>query len=557
MFVADYETTTDVDDCRVWAWGIINITDLTDFECGNNISSFIERVIVLCADVYFHNLAFDGRFLIDYLMKNGWVHRRKCKAYELGENEFSTLISSQGKFYQITIRSKYGVTVFKDSLKLIPMGVAKIAKAYNFPETEQKGVLDYDSFRPIGHELNQEEKSYLYNDVLIVAKALRIQFDKGLTRMTVGSNAFKEFNTFFDKNRWNDLFPVLSLEIDKELRGAYRGGYTFCKPDYKGVDVFGGISVDYNSMYPSVMLDNPYPIGVPVEFVGQYVYDKNYPLFVQNLTCLFFLKDNAIPTIQLVGSWSYTRHEYIKESLEPVSLSLSSIDLEIFLRMYDVDVISWDGGFKFRSAVGLFDSYIHKWQKEKEENDGGARVNAKLMLNSLYGKFGTNPDVTPKIPELHGDVVVYVLSDEELRDPVYLPIAIYVTAYARRVLIDAIMANYDRFIYCDTDCLHLIGNELPDLPLHDTAFSHWKIEGEFSHARHLRSKCYIWDLNNSISVVCAGMPDNVKAICNFDNFRIGFSNLDENGDVLRGRGKLIPKSVSGGVVLVPSPYQLR
>ena len=32
MFVADFETTTDVDDCRVWAWGIINITDLTDLK---------------------------------------------------------------------------------------------------------------------------------------------------------------------------------------------------------------------------------------------------------------------------------------------------------------------------------------------------------------------------------------------------------------------------------------------------------------------------------------------------------------------------------------------
>jgi hypothetical protein len=233
--------------------------------------------------------------------------------------------------------------------------------------------------------------------------------------------------------------------------------------------------------------------------------------------------------------------------------------------MSEVDVFSWEGGYEFKTIEGVFDDYISQWRKVKEESTGGLRLIAKLMLNSLYGKFGTNPDVTPKIPIFENGIVEYVLSEEpRTRDPIYVAVACYVTAYSRKALIDAIMRNKNRFIYCDTDSIHLTGTRKPlGIRIHDTDFCAWKVEGTFRKARHLRAKSYIWDFQKSgkdeykIEVTCAGMPENVKQICTFDNFHYGFNNLDEHGKVLIGRGKLTPVGVPGGVVLEPRPFELR
>ena len=54
------------------------------------------------------------------------------------------------------------------------------------------------------------------------------------------------------------------------------------------------------------------------------------------------------------------------------------------------------------------------------------------MLNSLYGKFATNPDITPKLPYLKEDGSVgYRLGEKETRDPVYTPMGCFITAWAR------------------------------------------------------------------------------------------------------------------------------
>ena len=60
-FTADFETTTDASDCRVWAYAICEVGDTNNFSYGNNIDSFID----FCKNkkdnyrIYFHNLKFD------------------------------------------------------------------------------------------------------------------------------------------------------------------------------------------------------------------------------------------------------------------------------------------------------------------------------------------------------------------------------------------------------------------------------------------------------------------------------------------------------------------
>ena len=69
---ADFETVNDPEDCRVWCWGIAPVKpDVTreDVVHGLDVGAFIEWV----QDgpykrIYFHNLAFDGDFILFHLL---------------------------------------------------------------------------------------------------------------------------------------------------------------------------------------------------------------------------------------------------------------------------------------------------------------------------------------------------------------------------------------------------------------------------------------------------------------------------------------------------------
>ena len=53
--------------------------------------------------------------------------------------------------------------------------------------------------------------------------------------------------------------------------------------------------------------------------------------------------------------------------------------------------------------------------------------------------------------------------DTELRDPIYLPYATFVTAYARKyTILTAQKVGIDRVAYIDTDSIHLVGTDVPD-----------------------------------------------------------------------------------------------
>ncbi len=553
IYAADFETTTDPNDCRVWAWGLADIEDADHVLMGTDISSFLDRIFgEIGTIIYFHNLAFDGRFIIDALMRHGWNWVNKQARY-LNSGEFTTLISDRGKVYSINIMGSQSEIEFRDSLKILPMSIATVAKSFNLPIL--KGEIDYDVERPVGHQLTSIERNYLHNDVSILGQALKIELDQGLNKLTAGANAFNAYRKIMGKS-FKHMFPVLSNDIDAYVRQAYRGGFTYCNPKFANQDVGPGISLDFNSMYPSMMISKNFPVGKPEWFGGKYIKNEEFPLYIQEITCEFMLKPDGIPMVQLKGNWYYAAHTYVEESIEPTNIKLTDIDLELFLENYDVDILSYNGGYMFRSMAGMFDEYIAQWRRIKESSQGGIRQIAKLMLNSLYGKFGTNIDVTPKVPVFDDDRVKLVIGDYEERESVYCPVAVWVTAYARDTLIRAVMAVKDRFLYCDTDSMHLLGTNVPNLPIDDTKFGCWKVEGEFTRARHIRAKCYMWDLNDKIEVKCAGMPNNIKEMVTWDNFHIGFNNL-KNGKVIPGRGKLIPKSVPGGIVLEPRPYQLR
>ena len=181
------------------------------------------------------------------------------------------------------------------------------------------------------------------------------------------------------------------------------------------------------------------PYGEPVYFEGKYKDDRVYPLYIQMITCSFKIKENMIPTIQIKNSYFFRGNEYLlsSESYEGniVTLVLTSVDLKLFLEHYDVQDLEYVAGYKFKGQKGLFTEYIDKWTevkiKSSIEGNKGKRTMAKLMLNSLYGKFATSLVTKAKIPYLEDDIVKYLIGDEELKKGLYIPVGSFITSYAR------------------------------------------------------------------------------------------------------------------------------
>lgn len=546
-YCADFETITNPDDCRVWAYAIAEVGNINNFHYGNSLDDFMEFIENNQAIYYFHNLKFDGEFIIHWLLNHGFKHSKKPQ-----ENEFSTLISRMGQFYSIEIvykRRKKGVNkvIIYDSLKKLPFSVANIAKAFHLEMSKLE--IDYNEYRAIGHELTQEEIEYIHNDVCIVAQALAVQLDQGLTKMTNGADALNYFKELIGKKKYRQLFPVLDLEMDSSIRLAYRGGWTYCNPRIADKDLGEGLVYDMNSMYPSMMVHRMLPYGRPEYFSGQYEDDELYPLYIQKIECRFKIKPNHLPTIQLKKNLMFAMNEYIEDSKEVVQMVLTNVDLKLFLEHYDIiGGIEYIDGYKFKACQGVFDQYIDYWMNIKMTSEGAIKQLAKLMLNALTGKFATRPDVTGKVPYLENGIVRYELGEPETREPEYTPLSVFITAWARDKIIRTAQSVYDRFCYADTDSIHITGTDIPNIEVDDKKLNYWKLESHFTRARFIRQKTYIEEIDGKLNVKCAGMPDSLKELVTWENFHVGFEKAD---------GRLMPKHVKGGIVLVESPYKLR
>lgn len=547
-YTADFETTTDKDDLRIWAWGVCNINDFEQFEYGNTMEGFIDWLKEhYNSNVYFHNLRFDGEFLISWLLKHGFKYND-----DLVSRTFNCIIAGTGQFYKMDIcfykRGKFRKVVhIYDSLKKLPFSVKKIAESFELPIL--KGEIDYKAKREVGHILTDDELKYLRNDVEIMARALNIQMAEGLTHMTIGSDALHVYKNIIGEKTFKSYFPVLDVEVDRDIRRAYRGGYTYTNKIFQAKDVGDGLVYDVNSMYPSVMYEEPLPCGIPIYFDGEYVYDPDYPLYIQKIKADLKVKEDHIPTIQCKTNLYFNSNEYIEDTFGMLTMYVTNVDLDIIKEQYDILDIEYINGYKFRSCNGLFCDYIDKYMEMKKNNTGAKRQLAKLLLNNLYGKFASNPKTQVKKPYISesGEVEYETITAKD-KEPVYTPVGVFITSYARARIQRTAQSVYFRFCYCDTDSIHIIGKDIPNIDIDDKELGKWALESTFVRARFLRAKTYIEEYpDGTLNVKCAGLPDNLKELVNFDNFKVG----------LKLYGKMLPKRYDGGVILEETDFTIK
>lgn len=573
-FVGDFETTVYENQTytEVWASALVELNS-EDVLILNSIGSTIDYLYKLAEKdniiVYYHNLKFDGNFILDYLLRSTNLKQATngadnpleiafVKDKEMKSNTFKYSISDMGQWYSIIIKTPAHFIEIRDSLKLLPFSVKRIGES--FGTKHKKLDMEYTGFRYAGCEITPEEKEYIANDVLVVKEALEIMFEEGHNKLTIGACCLAEYKTIIGKEFWKQYFPDLKEitldpkkfgcdNVDKYIRKSYKGGWCYVVKGKENQVHTNGLTLDVNSLYPSVMTKesgNVYPVGKPTFWSGDYIPDEalthNRYYFIRIKT-RFEIKKNYLPFIQIKGNLLYTgnecltssdvvwndkRYKYVESNGDiqdtSVTLTLTCTDWKLVqehYNLYDTQILD---GCYFEGVVGIFEEYISKYRKIKMTSKNARRELAKLYLNNLYGKTASSDNSSFKYAFLNEDEILsFMTIPQHDKKTVYIAVGSAITSYARNFTIRAAQMNYygcnkRGFIYADTDSIHadLSEEEIKGIEFSDTEFLKWKLESKWDEGIFIRQKTYMEHIISEdkpyYNVKCAGMPERCKQL---------------------------------------------
>ena len=524
---------------------IIKALDLIRNVCKSKVVTF-----------YIHNLKFDKEFFLYYLLANYEdVTGQGLRNFSLKDGQFMYVTSDLGQWYTLTFNYK-GLTIeFIDSYKLLPFSLDKLAKDFKVQHT--KLTMNYED-----NYLTSENKDYILNDIIALSEVIqKFRSVANTSKNTIASSAYDIFTRMLESENKDpeSLFPRLSSDIDLFCRKAYKGGFCYVNEKYQGKTINKkGQVYDVNSLYPFVMSsDRLMPIGEPVFYKkkkGQYV-------DIYKISCKAKCKYYPFIFNKSFSNKSSYMKEIDTDTLKDLCLYVTDVDLQLIKDFYDIYYLHIIETVTFRGvkASYLFKNYIDKYAQMKiahaKEKDAPYHI-AKLLQNSLYGKFGSSYEL--ETYKFNNDLVLTAVegSKKECKQS-YVCLAAFITAYARDYIIRNIMKHPNEFLYCDTDSIHLLDVKDIDLDIDSSRYGAFKLEYEFTQAKHIRQKCYIEkiDNNNYYTGICGLSKDKQKDLQ--EKLINNELNIKDIGIGFTCKGKRQLKKVKGGYIITNTDFTIK
>lgn len=423
------------------------------------------------------------------------------------------IIPSSGSLLQIAIRDgKKHTWYLRDSFSLFAYSLDKLTQGFKVPHVkwskEKKEALMRKPF-----EENQEEwMTYCSNDAVglyeCIAEFKRIIESLGSSvQLTTPMTSLELFRCRYLKEDLPNYRPY-----EHNIREAYFGGRTeifnlWANPEYAPYYYY-----DVKGMYMSVMRDSIFPVGTPhyvkitdpADFKDQCGYAFCHvdapDLYIPVLP--FREKMNNNKLLFPVGSW---------EGWYDFAHLSKAFDMGYKIRVQKA--------YLFNKVDYLFKDYMNDmWNIRREAQKGALGETAKLMGNSLYGKFVQHRERDEVIigHPIESDMKDMRLYDEELdiwlkkgetRAGHILPgIGCRVTALSQCVLYDQMQKAHEQGAvvnYCDTDSIMTNAK----LPHSDRTLGMLDIKLEFTEGIFLFPKTYAWlDKDGKFGMRYKGVP---------------------------------------------------
>ena len=223
----------------------------------------------------------------------------------------------------------------------------------------------------------------------LIFNNFNINVHKSLTLPVLAMRIYK--SQYMPKNT---IYQLLG-RVEKDIRQSYTGGAVDVYIPHNMVStdsLFSKLKAvfiklyyyDVNSLYPFIMGNTKMPVGKPIAFEGDIraIDPKAYGFFYCKITSPDYLDhpilqrriktENGIRTVAGLGSW----HGWI-----------FSTEMDNAMKFgYNFEILK---GYQFKKGL-IFKDYVEKMYNLRLQYDKGTAMNliAKLLMNSLYGKFG-------------------------------------------------------------------------------------------------------------------------------------------------------------------------
>lgn len=367
LIFADLETVIEDNVHKVVCVSLIKENDLKVKQF-KNLQSFMLYLFINCKKsiVYFHNFGrFDSTFILNFIIG------------QTNKINDIRIIERNNSIYEVFYK-KVNIS-FRDSYLLMNTKLEDVGNT--FCKIHKKGEFDYDNITEI-FENNPQliydqcdlDSLVLKEGFLNFRKLIKDKFDIEICHfLTLPSLAFN----LFKKNYYNPTINPIAknpYETDEFIRRSYKGGisevFIPCLKD--------GYCYDANSLYPFSMIDNQFPIGKGVFVKGEEITLDSFIGFIEcRVTCdkeINFLtyKHPTRGLITPVGEWTDV---YFHKEVE-MAIKLG----------YKIKFLK---GFKYCKEASIFKDYVKDLYELRLDSKSDDMKNiAKLLLNSLYGRFG-------------------------------------------------------------------------------------------------------------------------------------------------------------------------
>lgn len=458
---------------------LVNILDL----------NYNKRIVI-----YIQNLNFEFQFFRCLLDLD--------KVFAIGNRAPVYAITQQG----IEFRCSYFLSGYK---------LGTIAKnLINYDFKKMIGDLDYSLVRHPETPMKEKEINYSIIDTKIVVAYIAEKIENGETIATIPLTKtgyvrnFIRNNCFYENGKcaknsnkrriykkFIDNLKIRDLKEYQMFRRCFAGGFTHANPFrvnkiigiYDYCDIKGIMSsADLTSDYPSQMIAFKYPMssGRHIEISGQSDFENR----LKNYCCIFDITfynirpkvffDNYISKSKCFNCENVFALNGRVVNADKITMTITEVDYEIIDKFYTWDNISIGEFVEFDKwylpkdiILSILDLYEKKTKLKGVEGMETEYLSNKEMINAAYGMIACHADIIPENYEY--DVIRHEWIDLEITDTIkaienynknpkrftFYPWACYVTAYARRTLLNAIYNIGNDYVYSDTDSVKILNYE--------------------------------------------------------------------------------------------------
>lgn len=446
LFFADFETTTfnskqyqEEGHTNVWMWALMDQSN--GIKIGNTLDEFMDFILQDGKNkiIYFHNLSFDGDFIIKWLFRKYPKNFKQdyqftTENYEIVNqvpkfNWFS-FFKNGNKIYNIDwcVRKKIRNKImkvkiqFRCSYNLMPSSIDSLGKSFKINKMDEeeinnlilKGYIkEKNEFYDLGgnyvhHDdyLKNVFVSYIKRDVMIAKTAFLNYKETVESTKDAINNKYNKKDVHLQKilttaslvqklvknNIWNNKhlhnyikrgLKIHSYEQYELMRKFYSGGFTQFNPLYHN-KVFDkkGFSIDINSSYPWAMTQ-PLPYGEMLDEPPKNT--KNYLTYCV-VKMSYRIKSKYINFICLKNKTD-KKVRYSMHGSGEFYFLLE--ELEFYKKIYDIEIseIKYLYARCFTFLKPFIDEYYHLKSEADANGQAALKTTYKLLLNSLYGSF--------------------------------------------------------------------------------------------------------------------------------------------------------------------------